>query len=230
MGATKKVKVKVKKRKIKVKRILFCILFLSLLVLLFLYLKDLPIKNIYIIGNDILKDKEIIEIANLSNYRSFISTSNREIIKKLEQNEYIKKVTIKKKFYNKIYIYITENKILSSYNDKLLLESGEYIDNKYNITSAPILISDITSIKDKFVSKFSLVKDDILLKISEIEYTPNEVDNERFSLQMNDGNLVYITLSKITKINKYNSIYSEMEGKKGIIYLDSGDYIEVKEE
>ena len=177
MGETKKVKVKVKKRKIKVKRILFCILFLSLLVLLFLYLKDLPIKNIYIIGNNILKDKEIIEIANLSNYPSFISTSNREIIKKLEKNEYIKKVTIKKKFYNKIYIYITENKILSSYNDKLLLESGEYIDNKYNITSAPILISDITSIKDKFVSKFSLVKDDILLKISEIEYTPNEVDN-----------------------------------------------------
>lgn len=230
MGETKKVKVKVKKRKIKVKRILFCILFLSLLVLLFLYLKDLPIKNIYIIGNNILKDKEIIEIANLSNYPSFINTSNREIIKKLEKNEYIKKVTIKKKLYNKIYIYITENKILSSYNNKLLLESGEYIDNKYNITSAPILISDITSIKDKFVSKFSLVKDDILLKISEIEYTPNEVDNERFSLQMNDGNLVYITLSKITKINKYNSIYLEMEGKKGIIYLDSGDYIEVKEE
>ena len=230
MAEKKKVKVKVKKRKIKVKRVLFCILFLSLLVLVFLYLKDLPIKNIYIIGNNILKDKEIIETANLSNYPSFICTSNKEIRKKLEKNEYIKKVTVKKKFYNKIYIYITENKILSSYNNKLLLESGEYIDNKYNITSAPILISDITSIKDKFVSKFSLVKDDILLKISEIEYTPNEVDNERFSLQMNDGNLVYITLSKITKINKYNSIYSEMEGKKGIIYLDSGDYIEVKEE
>ena len=46
---------------------------------------------------------------------------------------------------------------------------------------------------------------------------------------MNDGNLVYITLTKINKINKYNSIYSKMEGKKGIIYLDSGDYVEVKE-
>ena len=46
---------------------------------------------------------------------------------------------------------------------------------------------------------------------------------------MNDGNLVYITLPKIAKINKYNSIYSGLEGKKGIIYLDSGDYVEVKE-
>ena len=47
---------------------------------------------------------------------------------------------------------------------------------------------------------------------------------------MNDGNLVYVTLPKITKINKYNSIYSGLEGKKGIIYLDSGDYVEVKEQ
>ena len=72
--------------------------------------------------------------------------------------------------------------------------------------------------------------DAILLKISEIEYTPNEVDGERFTLTMNDGNLVYITLNKIEKINKYNSIYSNLNGKKGIIYLDFGDYIEIKEE
>ena len=31
---------------------------------------------------------------------------------------------------------------------------------------------------------------------------------------MNDGNQVYITLGKVTKINKYNSIYSRLEGKK----------------
>lgn len=95
--------------------------------------------------------------------------------------------------------------------------------------SAPILIGDITSVKEKFIKKFSLVDNDVLLKISEISYVPNEVDSERFSLKMNDGNLVYITLPKIAKINKYNSIYSGLEGKKGIIYLDSGDYVEVKE-
>ena len=70
----------------------------------------------------------------------------------------------------------------------------------------------------------------ILLKISEIEYVPNNVDSERFALKMNDGNLVYITLNKIEKINKYNSIYSSLDGKRGIIYLDSGDYVEIKEE
>ena len=69
---------------------------------------------------------------------------------------------------------------------------------------------------------------DILLKISHIEYSPNEVDKERFLLYMTDANYVYITLSKIEKINKYNSIVQELENKKGIIYLDSGDYVEIK--
>ena len=45
---------------------------------------------------------------------------------------------------------------------------------------------------------------------------------------MTDSNYVYITLSKIEKINKYNSIIQKLENKKGIIYLDSGDYVEIK--
>ena len=45
---------------------------------------------------------------------------------------------------------------------------------------------------------------------------------------MDDGNEVYITLTKIEKINKYNEIVEKMDGSHGIIYLDSGDYIEIK--
>ena len=230
MGKKTKIKVKVKKRKLKLKRIFICLILLLIIVLLFLLIKNVPIKNIYIIGNNILSDKEIIEISQISNYPSFIDTSKKEIIKRLEKNNYIKKVEVEKKFFNKIYIHITENKIISIYNNKLLLENGKEVENIYDIHTAPILISDISNIKEEYFKNFSKINDDILLKISEIEYSPNEVDTERFALRMDDGNLVYITLNKITKINKYNSIYSEIEGKKGIIYLDSGDYIEVKEE
>ena len=230
MGKKTKIKVKVKKRKLKLKRIFICLILLLIIVLLFLLIKNVPIKNIYIIGNNILSDKEIIEISQISNYPSFIETSKKDIIKRLEKNNYIKKVEVEKKFFNKIYIHITENKIISIYNNKLLLENGKEVENIYDIHTAPILISDISNIKEEYFKNFSDINDDIVLKISEIEYSPNEVDTERFALRMDDGNLVYITLNKITKINKYNSIYSELEGKKGIIYLDSGDYIEVKEE
>ncbi len=229
MPEKKKVRVKVKKRKLKVKKIIICLLILILIILAFWYINNLPIKNIYIIGNNIISDKEIINEAGLSNYPSFIKTTNISIRTKLEKNDYIKKVTIKRGFYNKIYIYITENKILCNYNDKLLLEDDKLVENTYGITYLPILISDISTIEDKFIKYFSHINNDVLLKISEINYVPNDVDSDRFSLLMNDGNLVYITLTKINKINKYNSIYSKMEGKKGIIYLDSGDYVEVKE-
>lgn len=226
----KKIKVKVKKRKLNIKRILIVLLTIILVVLGLYYLSKLPIKNIYVIGNQILSDKEIIEISELEDYPSFITTSSNSIIEKLKENIYIKDIEVKKKLYNKLYIYVTEKKVLCTYNNKLILEDSSIIEDIYNISNVPILVSDITNIKDKFITKFSLVEDTILLKISEIEYSPNDADSERFTLKMNDGNLVYITLNKIEKINKYNSIYSSLEGKKGIIYLDSGDYVEIKEE
>ena len=46
---------------------------------------------------------------------------------------------------------------------------------------------------------------------------------------MVDSNYVHITLTKIEKLNKYNSIVNELDNKKGIIYLDSGDYLEIKD-
>lgn len=229
MAETKKIKVKKKKRKLKVKRVLICLLVIILIILLFIFIKNLPIRNIYIVGNNILSDKEIMELGGISDYPSFVTTSKRKVESKLEKNDYVKEVAVKKNFFNKVYINIKENKILATYNDKLILENGDVIDNTYNLSSIPILTNDVGGIIEKFTKKFALIDDDMLLKISEITYSPNEVDNERFILKMNDGNIVYITLNKITKINKYNSIYSKMEGKKGIIYLDSGDYIEVKE-
>lgn len=229
MGKKAKVKVKVKKRKLKIKRILFCLIFLCLLAATFYLAKKIPIKNIYIIGNNIVSDKEIISTAKIDNYPSFIDTSKKDIIKRLEKNDYIKEVRVEKKLLSKIYIYVTENKPISLYNNKILLDNNTEVENSYNIYNLPVLISDVSSIRDKYIKSICKIEDNILLKISQIEYTPNDVDKERFALYMNDGNLVYVTLGKIVKINKYNSIYSELEGKKGIIYLDSGDYIEVKE-
>lgn len=228
MGEKKKVRVKVKKRKLNFKKIFIFLLILFLIFLIGYFVKDIPIKNIYIVGNNIIPDKDIIKESTLDTYPSFLMTSKRSIKKSLKNNDYIKEITIKKKFPCKVYIYITEKKVIAIYNDKLLLEDNSLVDNTYNITNVPKLNSDISSLGDKFARKFALLDDNILLKISEIVYEPNEVDKERFALYMNDNNLVYITLNKITKLNKYNSICSKMNDKNGIIYLDSGDFVELK--
>lgn len=225
----KKVRVKVKKKKIKIKSIIIALLCLSVIFLFIGYLNNLKITNIYIIGNNILPDKKIIELAELENYPEILKTHLTDIETKIKKSDYIKEAKVTSKLFGKIYINVTEEKPLFIYNNKLVLSSKKEVDNTYNINYVPYLKNDITSVFDKFIEKFSIVDNEVLLKISEIEYKPNEIDKERFLLTMIDSNYVYITLSKIEKINKYNKLVAELNNKKGIIYLDSGDYIEIKD-
>ena len=229
MPNKKKIRVKVKKRKLKIKNILILILLIILIYNMIIYILNLKISNIYIVNNSLLTDKEIINLANLSDYPSFILTSSKDIKTNLYKNKLIKEIKVKKELFGKIYIYITEYKPIAIYNNQLLLDNGSLIDNIYDL-NLPIIKNDISSIYDDYIASFSLIDSDILYKISEIEYVPNDVDKERFLIYMTDGNYVYMTLNKITKLNTYNSIVDQLEGKHGIIYLDSGDYFEIKEE
>lgn len=226
-----KKKKKVKRRKLSLKKIFRFIIILFILYMIINFILHIKIKNIYITNNDIISDKEIINIAKLNNYPSYFLTTKRKIKKNIINNNlFIKNVTITKKMF-KVYIDIEEYKILciDKLNNKLYLENSKKVDNIYNVLDVPILVNDIGNLYNNFIDKFKIVDDDILLKISEIEYLPVEVDKERFLLRMNDGNYVYITLSKIKNLNKYNEIYDELDGKKGIIYLDSGNYVEIKD-
>lgn len=225
MKETKKIRVKVKKRKLKIKKLLLFLIFLIFAASAIYYVINIKIKNIYVINNNIISDKEIINSAKINDYPSYLLSLSFLIEKNILNNPYIKEVdVVKKKF--KVYLYINEYKPLAIYKNKVLLENNKLLDNTYKIKELPIIINEINT--EEFSNYFSKVDSNILLKISQIEYVPNEVDKERYLLYMNDGNSVYITLSKITKLNKYNSIVNQMNDKFGIIYLDSGDYVELK--
>ena len=227
--SNKKIKVKVKVRKIKFLNIILCLLILYIIYFIISTIINKKISNIYITGNNIISDKEIISTTNLEDYPSFVLTSSSKIKKLLLKNDYIKEVEVTKKGFGKIIINIKEKKILFKEKDtnKLVLEDKTKVDNIYSIDEVPILINTVDSSEyDYFIKKISKVDSNILLKISEIEYAKVDVDKQRFLLYMNDGNYVYITLSKIENLNKYKEIYNSLEGKKGIIYLDSGNYFE----
>lgn len=227
--ATKKVKIKVTKKKVNIKRIILVLLALILVIFWIIYFIHRPLKNIYVSGNSIVPDKDILELSKLSDYPPYINTYFMNIESNLLKNDYIKNVGIKRKIPSKIYIHVEEYKPIAIYKDNLILSSKKMVSNDYKINYVPYISNEIDNIYDKFVESFNKVDSDILFKISHIEYVPNDVDKERFILYMIDSNYVYITLSKIEKINKYNSIVNKLEGKKGIIYLDSGDYVEIKD-
>lgn len=219
------------KRKVSIKKIFTFLIVVTFLSLLFYFVLTFPIQNIYIENNSIVSDDEIIHLASLENYPSFLLTSSKEIQNKILKNSYIESVKIRKKFGNVITIYIKEYSVIAiSLNDELILANGEKIQNVYNIYDYPVLINDISDEKIyfNFSKKFGMVDREILRQVSEIEYTPTSVDDERFLLYMNDGNLVYVTLTKIDKLNRYNDIRDKIGDKTGTIYLDAGNYMEIK--
>lgn len=183
------------------------------------------ITNIYIKNNNILTDQEVIDASGLRNYPSFILTTNYSIKNKLLKNDLVKKVKVKKGLWGKVYIDIEEYNPLFIYEDKVIL------DNKNEVgldISLPILVNKVDDeILDKLISKYESVNDEIKLMISEIRYDPNDIDKERFLFTMSDGNYVYITLYKLSSIDEYLKITSTLKDKKGILYLDSGNYFEV---
>ncbi|MBQ9318622.1 MAG: FtsQ-type POTRA domain-containing protein [Bacilli bacterium] len=229
--SNKKNKIVVKKRKIKKKVILISLIVIALIGLGIYGLMQVHITNIYITNNEYISDYEIIKLAKLEYYPKSLENDSLKIKKRLEKSKLIQSVNVKKRgLFHEVYIDITENKPLFYYQmkNKVILEDGKEFDGNYDL---PIVTNEIdTEVFDEFVSEMDKVNQDIMVKISEIKYDPNDIDKERFYLTMNDGNYVYLTLNKFSKINNYISIVKEFNNVKGILYLDSGEYFEIFKE
>ena len=234
---------KVKKRKFSFKKFFKFLLFLIIIISLIYLLSKEPafdflaksqiIKHIKIIGNNNIRDDEIIQTANIENYPPFLTTSSINIKNKIKKLELVKDVKVKKKWGFVLEIDIEEEKVLfllRSTNEYVLASKEKKQNLKLESRSIPVLINYVEDNElNKMIEKFSNLNDEILSKISEIEYTPTTYDPDRFLLYMSDENIVYITLSKTKELNKYNEIKKQLGTHKGILYLDSGNYFEIKE-
>ncbi len=224
----------VKKRKIKVVSLLiFLVILFGLVFFAYLYLK-VPVKNIIIKNTSYLDDDYILETAEIKDYPSFVLTNGYSVSKKLEKSPYIEKAKLNKKFYNIFILEIDENRALFYNNSskKIVLEDGlEIEEDTFNdIFRVPRLMNYVPDKKYKsFLKGMKSIKKDILGKISDIEYVPNDYDKDRFLLYMDDGNMVYLTLTKFKMINYYNDVLEQLDGKHGILYLDSGNHFQIKE-
>lgn len=217
---------KKKKRKIKYKSVLKTLLVLIVLVFFLFYFSNLKITNIYIKGNSRLSDLDVIKIAKLEDYPSLVKIPNYLIKKRLIKDSNIIDAKVYKKL-TKVYIEIKENMPLF-YNNNL--SKTVMLDKSLkDIKVTPYLVNYVPdTIYDKFVNKMALIDEAVLTRISDITYQPNSVDDERFYLAMSDGNYVYLNLNTFTKLNNYTQMLKQFGSHKGILYLDSGEYFEIK--
>lgn len=226
--ANKKRKKK-KRVKIKLKVVFLSLVFIFIIVFLFLNVINIPISNIFVSGNTYLNDQEIIESAKLEDYPSTFKNFSRTIKKRLKKNLYIKDVKVYKRFFTQVYIEVEENRPLffsQSVNKTVLIDKRE-TEDKFSVPTLVNYVPDV--LYEDFIDKMADIKLEVLNKISEMKYDPDEVDDARFLFTMTDGNYVYLTLNKLETINNYNDIVKQFDNKKGILYLNSGGYFEVIE-
>ncbi len=230
MANVNKKQVVPKKRKIKYKNIMIFILVLALGIFCIYGIMNLKIRNIYISGNTILTDQQIIDMAGLHDYPAISANSSKDIKQKLESNVYVSSAKIRYRYLlREIDIDIKENPplVYYEYDNAYLLANGEKSDGQYNL---PILINQTPdNILEKLLKCLDNLDRNVLDRISEIRYYPSKVDEELFYLTMNDGNYVYINFNSFSKLNNYVEIIQKFNNKKGIVHLDSGDYLEIYE-
>ena len=225
---------KIKKKK-RLKLIPFLLFVLVITGAFFLVdvLLDTRIENIVIKGNKLVTDQQIIDEAGLSNCPSFYKTTSYNIKKALEKNSFIKEVKVKRSFYHVITIEVSEYKVLlkKETTGKLVLENMNEVTTDQEIPyTVPRLVNDVPKNKySKLLKNLLKVKRSVRSNISEFYYDPNEFDKDRFLLYMDDGNSVYLTLTKFRMINYYNDVLPQLDGKKGILYLDSGNHFQIME-
>ena len=224
----------VKKKKLKLLPCFIVLLLFGGLSFLVYFFLNLPIKNLIVKNTVYLNDDYVLELAGVKDYPSFWLLSTNEIEKKLETSPDILEADVERNFFHVLVISVTENKplFINNTNHTVVFADKEEvkIDEEIDLFRVPRLINYVPDNKYKtFVKGMANIKKDILGKISDIEYQPNDYDKDRFLLYMDDGNMVYLTLTKFDMINYYNDVLSQLENKKGILYLDNGNHFQIME-
>ena len=223
--------VKKKKKKFRFKRFLLLLLTILLFACLIYSLSLIKPKSYLVYNNTYLNDEEVLNELKLNKNDSFLLVNSFSLKEYVKKSNLIKDVKISKTISLNIKVKVTEYKVLYYDNktNKTILENGQEISYKNN--NITVLINEISDkeVKKNFIKKLNKVDNTILSSVSEIIYSPNGIDKERFLFSMNDGNYVYVTISKLNKINEYKSIINSVENRKGILYLDYGNYFLPKE-
>lgn len=216
-------------RKIRYGRLVLFLCFILALAFIVYKFICLRITNIYISGNDFFSDQDILESAGLSDYPRALFTFSNSIESNIRKSQFFLDADVHKKGLTKVYISVSENRPLffDQISNKVVLVDGSSTSSSFNV---PVLVNTVDgSIYSDFLKQISLIDRVVFNSISEIEYTPNNVDNKLFLFTMNDGNYISVNLDKFGSINKYFDMVVNFNNHKGILYLDSGEYFKILE-
>ena len=224
----------IKKRKVKIRNLMIALLVLGGAIFGVYSLLQIPVKNIVIKNTNYLNDDYILTLGKIKNYPKFFLTKKSTVEKNITKSNYIHTAKLHKKMGFLFEIEIEENRpLFYDQNEKKFIFSKDEKTDEDSISKnfrVPRLMNYVPDTKyEKFIDGMKNIKEDTISKISDIEYQPNDYDKDRFLLYMDDGNMVYLTLTKFKMINHYNEVLKQLENHKGILYLDNGNHFQIME-
>ncbi|MDF2556234.1 MAG: cell division protein FtsQ [Bacillales bacterium] len=222
------------KRKIEAKKKLVNLLivfFILALIIVYFQSDYSRVRALEINGTSITSNSEIIEWSGFKENDYFLKIRTGLMKEKLENHGEIKKVTFKRGFPNKLSVSVDEYKQFASLIVKgknyPVLENGYVLKEETENSNSNLILQDF-HVDDYLVDtvlELRKLPSDILLCISEVQYTPSEIDKNKLTLFMNDGMQVLVTISRISNLKFYPDYISNVpEGKKGLLDLEVANF------
>ena len=198
--------IKKKRKKTGLRKLILLIFIIIAIVVFSLITPIFNITKIEVKGNNKVESETIISLSGLSEGENIFRNKKSKIIKKIQENSYIKKVTIKRNLPGTVEIDIQEREV--AYQIKLI-DGYIYIDNQGYILenssqkeNVPIIDGIETSqdelLNGKRLNKNDLTKLNIVLKIMESAKTI-EIENLITSIDIKEPNEYKLYLKKENK-------------------------------
>lgn len=227
-----------RKQKANRSMILYLTVFFFLLLTVIYFQSSLSyVKVIEIEGNRYLSEEEIVTASKLSSETSFWGVNKQKIEAEIISLKQISDASVSRKFPFTVIIEVQEYTrvayLLADGNFSPILESGKILAADTLVgfpADAPLLMgwSNGNELAE-MAAELSNLPESLIHRISEIHFTPEELDPLRITLYMNDGFKVSSTIRHFSQhIAPYSAIVGELDpNNKGIIHMKINPYFEL---
>lgn len=188
------------------------------------------ISTITVEGNNLLTDKEIVVLSELSRDESFFELSERAIEENILTNPEVKKVEVTKRFPNKVNIQVAEYNIVGYLVNegkyRAITEDGRIIEKNIPV-GQPIdkpLLYNFTQGDElqELIGQLDSLAPSIMNSISEIHFTPTDTNPLLLNVYTNEGFKVIVSIQDFANdMLIYPSIVEDQE-VTGVIDLEVG--------
>ncbi|WP_404409027.1 cell division protein FtsQ/DivIB [Jeotgalibacillus malaysiensis] len=225
-----------RRRKRANRRLVGVVLLFVFMIIIVLYFQSpySKVQNIQITGNSGISKDQAVQLSGISTGDPYWTLNTEEAENRLKDNKMIKDAEIKRDLPLNVEVIIEEfDKVALSREGQLyraVYENG-FIGEPLPVQdidfSAPVLNGfQQGQIVNDLASALSDLPGNVLNSISEVHYSPSEVDSNRIIIYMNDGFEVHAVIpTLVEKMTHYPSIVSQLDPEvRGIIDLEVGSY------